>query len=108
MGQPTVVLFHWPLSLPTLRDAIIDMLGSPPMMGDPDWSSESRDHWQTTADTPETLEFVHAVTTAPNVVAAFCGHVHFAHADSINTRAVQYVTAPGHDKGRRLVEFRPL
>jgi hypothetical protein len=108
MGQPTVVLFHWPLSLPTLRDAIIDMLGSPPMMGDPDWSSESRDHWQTTADTPETLEFVHAVTTAPNVVAAFCGHVHFAHADSINTRAVQYVTAPGHDKGRRLIEFRPL
>ena len=35
-GQPTVLLFHWPLSLPTLRDAVIEMLGSPPMMGDPD------------------------------------------------------------------------
>ena len=108
MGQPTVLLFHWPLSLPTLRDSTIEMLGSPPMMGDPDWSSESRVSWQVSEDTPETLEFVAAVTTAPNVVAAFCGHVHFAHADAINTRAVQYVGAPGYEGGRRLVEFRPL
>jgi predicted MPP superfamily phosphohydrolase len=108
MGQPTVLLFHWPLSLPTLRDSVIDMLGSPPLMGDPDWSSESRVSWQVSEDTPETLEFVEAVTTAPNVVAAFCGHVHFAHADAINTRAVQYVGAPGFEGGHRLVEFRPL
>ncbi len=108
MGQPTVLLFHWPLSLPTLRDAVIEYLGSPPMMGDPDWSSQSRIQWQVSEDTPETLEFVDAVTTAPNVVAAFCGHVHFAHADAINTRAVQYVTAAGNNGGRRLVEFRPL
>jgi predicted MPP superfamily phosphohydrolase len=107
-GQPTVLLFHWPLSLPTLRDAVLENLGSPPMMGDPDWSPESRSQWRTSEDTPETLEFVDAVTTAPNVVAAFCGHVHFAHVDAINTRAVQYVTAAGHQGGRRLVEFRPL
>ena len=109
MAQPTVMLFHWPLSLPTLRGAVIDYLGSPPMMGDPDWSTENRIQWQqVTEDTPETLEFVHAVTTAPNVVAVFCGHVHFAHVDAINTRAVQYVTKAGNDGGRRLVEFRPL
>ena len=107
-GQPTVLLFHWPLSLPTLRDAVIEMLGSPPMMGDPDWSTQSRVAWQVSEDTPETLEFVEAVTTAPNVVAVFCGHVHFAHADAFNTRAVQYVGAPGFEGGRRLVEFQPL
>ncbi len=107
-GQPTVLLFHWPLSLPTLRDAVIEMLGSPPMMGDPDWSTQSRVAWQVSEDTPETLEFVEAVTTAPNVVAVFCGHVHFAHADAINARAVQYVGAPGFEGGRRLVEFQPL
>ena len=107
-GQPTVLLFHWPLSLPTLRDAVIEMLGSPPMMGDPDWSTQSRVAWQVSEDTPETLEFVEAVTTAPNVVAVFCGHVHFAHAAAINTRAVQYVGAPGFEGGRRLVEFQPL
>lgn len=108
LGQPTVILCHWPLSLPTLRDAVIDTLGSPPMMGDPDWSSESRISWQVSEDTPETLEFVHSVTTAPNLVAVFCGHVHIAHADAINTRAVQYVGRPGFEGGRRLVEFRPL
>jgi UDP-2,3-diacylglucosamine pyrophosphatase LpxH len=109
MGQPTVMLFHWPLSLPTLRDAVIDHLGSPPMMGDPDWSPQSRTDWrQDIEDTPETLEFVDAVTTAPNVVAAFCGHVHFNHVDAINTRAVQYVTKAGNEGGRRLVEYRPL
>ena len=107
-GQLTVLLFHWPLSLPTLRDAVIEMLGSPLMMGDPDWSTQSRGVWQVSEDTPETLEFVEAVTTAPNVVAVFCGHVHFAHADAINTRAVQYVGAPGFEGGRRLVEFQPL
>jgi len=108
LGQPTALLFHWPLSLPTLRDSVLEVLGSPPLMGDPDWSLESRVSWQVSEDTPETLEFVDAVTTAPNVVAAFCGHVHFAHADAINTRAVQYVGAPGYEGGRRLVEFRPL
>ena len=107
-GMPTVLLTHWPLSLPTLRDPVIDELGSPPMMGDPDWPSESRISWQVGEDTPETLEFVHSVTTAPNLAAVFCGHVHIPHADAINTRAVQYVGRPGFEGGRRLVEFRPL
>jgi hypothetical protein len=42
------------------------------------------------------------------MVAVFCGHVHIAHADSINTHAVQYVGRPGLEGGRRLVEFKPL
>lgn len=108
MDQPTVLLAHWPLSLPTLRDATIEEIGSPPLMGDPDWSSPSRVSWQVSEDTAETLEFVHMVTTAPNLVAVFCGHVHIAHADAINTRAVQYVGCPGYKGGRRLVEFKPL
>ncbi|MEE2657269.1 MAG: metallophosphoesterase [Candidatus Latescibacterota bacterium] len=108
MGQPIVLLIHWPLSLPTLRDSTIEALGSPPMMGDPDWPSESRISWQVGEDAPETLEFVHSVTTAPNLVAVFCGHVHIEHVDSINTRAVQYVGRPGLEGGRRLVEFRPM
>ena len=105
IGLPTVLLFHWPLSLLTLRDAVIDHLGSPPMMGDPDWSSESRVSWQVSEDTAETLEFVHSVTTAPNLVAVFCG---VEHVDAINTRAVPYVGRPGYEGGRRLVGFRPL
>ncbi len=78
------------------------------MMGDPARSSQSRKTWQVNEDTLETLEFIEAVSTTQNVVATFCGRVHFAHADAINTRAVQYVGAPSNEGGRRLVEFRPL
>ena len=107
-GAPTVVLTHWPLSLPTLREPCLESLGSYAMIGDPDWSTESRTSWQVSEDTPETLEFVHLVTTAPNLVAVFCGHIHFPHTDAINTRAVQYVGRPGFEGGRRLVQFEPL
>ena len=107
-GVPTVLLTHWPLSLPTLREPAISSLGAPVLIGDPDWSIESRIEWQVSEDTPETLEFVRLVTTAPNLAGVFCGHVHFAHADAINTRAVQYVAAPGCRGGHRLVRFEPL
>jgi hypothetical protein len=107
-GQPTVLLTHWPLSLPTLRPHVIEQFAAPIMLGDPDWSASSREEWQVGADTPETLEFVRLVTTAPNLVAIFCGHVHFPHADAVNMRAVQYTGAPGYQGGRRLVEFRSL
>ena len=105
---PTVLLTHWPLSLPTLREPTLEHMGSPPLIGDPDWSTASRISWQVSEDTPETLEFVHLVTTAPNLVAIFCGHIHFPHADAINTRAVQYVGRPGFEGGRRLVHFEVL
>ena len=107
-ATPIVLLTHWPLSLPTLRGPVVAHMGSPIMIGDPDWSVESRIDWQVSEDTSETLEFVRLVTTAPNLVAVFCGHVHFAHADAINTRAVQYVGRPGLEGGRLLVQFEPL
>ncbi len=107
-NAPTVLLTHWPLSLPTLRESCLKFIGSYAMIGDPDWSTESRISWQVSEDTPETLEFVRLVTTAPNLVAVFCGHIHFPHADAINTRAVQYVGRPGFEGGRRLVQFEPL
>ena len=107
-GAPVVVLTHIPISLPTLRDRTIEVMGAPVLMGDPDWSPESRREWQVTADTPETLEFVRLMTAAPNVVASFCGHVHFAHTDAMGPRAVQYVAKPAYQGGQRLVEFKPL
>ena len=104
----TVLLTHWPFSLPTLREPTLEYMGSPPLIGDPDWSTESRNAWQVGEDSAETLEIVRLVTTAPNLVAVFCGHIHFPHVDAINTRAVQYVGRPGFEDGRRLVDFEPL
>ena len=55
-------------------------------------------------DLPPTLEFARTLVRAENLVAVFCGHIHFAHADSINLNAIQYVGAPGFDANSRLVE----
>ena len=105
---PVVVLTHVPISLPTLRDPTIEAMGAPTLLGDPDWSTPSRQEWQVTADTPETLEFVRLMTHTPTVVANFCGHVHFPHVDAMGPRAVQYVGKPGFQGGRRLVTFEPF
>ncbi len=106
--DPLVLLMHWPLSLPTLRNRTIEAIDAPILIGDPDWSAQSRLEWQVSADTAQTLEFVELLTSAVNLVAIFCGHIHFPHVDAINPRAVQYVGQPGFEGGRRLVEFRPL
>ena len=107
-GMPTVLLTHIPLSLPTLREPTLERFDAPILIADPEWGPESRDRWGTGEDLSPTLEFARTLVRAENLGAVFCGHIHFAHADSINLNAVQYVGAPGFDANSRLVEFRPL
>ena len=107
-GMPTVLLTHIPLSLPTLREPTKERFDAPILIADPEWGPESRDRWGTEENLPSTLVFARTLVGAENLVAVFCGHIHFAHADSINLNAVQYVGAPGFDGASRLVEFRPL
>ena len=107
-GMPTVLLTHIPLSLPTLREPTLEHFDAPILIADPEWGPESRDRWGTGDNLPSTLEFARILARAENLVAVFCGHIHFAHADSINLNAVQYVGAPGFDANSRLVEFRSL
>ena len=105
---PTVLLTHIPLSLPTLRDPTIERWNAPILIGDPDWQIESRDRWGTGENPSSTLEFVRTLAAAENLVALFCGHIHFPHTDAISPNAVQYVGAPGYDAKSRLVAFQPL
>ena len=107
-GMPTVLLTHIPVSLPTLREPTLERFDAPILIADPEWGPESRDRWGTGENLPPTLEFARTLVRAENLVAVFCGHIHFAHADSINLNAVQYVGAPGFDGASRLVEFCPL
>jgi hypothetical protein len=107
-GLPVVLLLHVPVSLPTLRGPTIEVWKAPILIGDPDWSIESRQEWETRSDDPETLEFVRVLAGAPNLVAILCGHVHFAHADSISPHAVQYAVRPGYAGGYRVIVFQPL
>ena len=107
-SMPTVLLMHIPLSLPTLRDDIRARFLAPILVGDPDWDIESREKWGAGEDLPTTLEFVRVVTSAPNLIAIFCGHIHFPHVDAIGPTAVQYVGAPGFMGAMRVVDFQPL
>lgn len=108
-GLPTVLLSHIPISLPTLRGAVMEaMNGSPIMMADPDWALESRQENFVDDTTPTTLEFVKLVSQAQNLVAVLTGHCHLSHVDSINPRAVQYLAPPGYAGEYRLFEFEPL
>ncbi|MEX0777180.1 MAG: metallophosphoesterase [Phycisphaeraceae bacterium] len=106
-GLPTIVLMHIPLSLPTLRQPVIDKWKDPIMLADLDWPVERRGKWCAQPNTPETLAFADLLRTAPNLVAILCGHVHFAHADRINDHAVQYVGGPGYEGQWRQIELRP-
>ena len=105
---PTVLLSHIPISLPTLRPAVIENLQRPLLVADPNWPEEERAKVGNIPDTPETLEFVRLVMESPNLVASLCGHVHIPHADALNTRAVQYVGGPAFDGYCRLFDFHPL
>ena len=86
-GMPTVLLTHIPLSLPTLREPTLEHFDAPILIADPEWGPESRDRWGTGENLPPTLEFARTLVRAENLVAVFCGHIHFAHADSINLNA---------------------
>jgi hypothetical protein len=107
-GKPTVILSHIPLSIATLRDPTIEMWKAPILVGDPHWEPESRAKIGAGDDTPSTLEYVRMLTGAENLVAIFCGHVHFTHEDTVSPHAVQYVGAPCFSTPGQLVEFMPL
>jgi len=108
-GKPTVLLSHIPISLPTLRPAVMEaMSGSPIMMADPDWAAECRKENYVEDTTAETYEFVRLVSQAENLVAVLTGHCHIAHVDAINPWAAQYLAPPGYAGEFGLFEFRPL
>jgi DNA repair exonuclease SbcCD nuclease subunit len=108
-SQPIVLLFHIPISLPTLRPMTIETWSQPILIADPAWNPKKRYNiCGTRFDTLETLEFVHLITTCPNLVAILCGHIHFQHIGSVNRIAIQYVCKPSWHGEYRLVELLPL
>lgn len=107
-GLPTVLLIHIPISLATLRPSTIARWKAPILIGDPDWDNASRDGWYAGRDGAETLEFVRLVSSAKNLAAVLCGHIHFPSADNLSPRTVQYVGKPGYEAGLRRVELLPL
>lgn len=107
-GMPTVFLIHIPVGLPTLRGPTLEMWKKMLLMGHLYWDQDSRNRCVVGDDLPSTFEFIRVLETAENLVAVFCGHIHFAHTDIISPNVIQYVGPAGYEGGKRFVEFRPL
>ena len=107
-GLPSVVMIHIPISLPSLRPEAIKRGSAPILINDPDWDLPSRNKWGTRADDQTTGEFVRLLTQSRNLAAVLCGHIHFPHADSLSSRAMQYVGKPGYEGGFRMIEIAAI
>ncbi|MDQ3812821.1 MAG: metallophosphoesterase, partial [Armatimonadota bacterium] len=103
---PTVVLIHIPITQPHLRAPTIAKWRDPILMGDTIEDSR-RALWAWEPDRAETTQFIELLRAATNLVAIFCGHVHFAHDERFSDSAIQLVGAPGFEGGFRVVEFQP-
>ena len=115
-GLPTVVLMHLPISVPGLRAATLKYWGSPILMGDPQHRNPLAGRCcgpplnppMTVEGFERVMDFIRLLVGSPNLVAVLCGHIHFAHADSVSPWAMQYVAPAGFEGRCLLTELRPL
>lgn len=105
--EPTVLLYHIPISQPGARSKAVERYNAPLMMADKAWGAESRLQWGCQADQPSTLEFIELVDHHAHIVGSFCGHLHFNHVDEINHQKMQYINAPAYEGFYREIEFHP-
>lgn len=107
-GQPCLLFLHIPVWTDSLMPKVMKHWGAPIMMATPDgWTVEMRKQWNVPGNEPSTLECFDLLTRgeSTNLAGIFCGHVHFAHADSYRDERYQYVTAPGFGGGYRIIEL---
>jgi DNA repair exonuclease SbcCD nuclease subunit len=103
-GLPTVLLIHIPITQSLLREPTIAKWRDAMLMGE-HLEESRRAMWGWEKDNPATFEFIELMQHAPNLVAIFCGHVHFSHEETFSESAVQFVGAPGFEGGCRVVDF---
>jgi len=107
---PCLLFMHIPLYLPTLEQAVVDVWGSPIMMGAESWKDDAARHsWgvrQTDASTAALCQWLSNGAGSEQVLGIFCGHVHFAHTDPFREGRFQYVTEPGFTGGCRIIRLQ--
>lgn len=105
---PVLLFYHIPVSLPSLRPPVLRKWCDPILCGDPEWDALGRRRWKVMPrDRPSTVRFRKLVLRHPRITAAFCGHVHLAHADALRGGARQFVTPPVYAGSVRLITLQP-
>jgi hypothetical protein len=109
-GLPTLLFLHIPLYIPSLVEDITDVWGAPIMMAAQGWKPEIRKKWGVREPDASTIA-IHTTVTGgdyDNLLAIFCGHVHFAHKDEFAPGRYQYVTRAFFSGGYRWIKLAPL
>jgi len=107
--QPSILLIHIPISIPSLTPAVMETWKAPIMMAASEgWTEQTREQWRVPADEVATAAFHDLIVSgdSENLAAIFCGHVHFDHVDEYRPGRYQYVTAPVFEGSSRLVELK--
>jgi predicted MPP superfamily phosphohydrolase len=109
-GSPSLLFLHIPLYIPSLIEAVTDVWGAPIMMAAQGWEPNKMKAWKVREADESTAAF-HAMVTGGeygNLLAIFCGHVHFSHKDEFAPGRYQYVTRAFFSGGYRLIKLAPL
>jgi 3',5'-cyclic AMP phosphodiesterase CpdA len=107
--RPCLLFIHIPIAADTLIPDVVEVWKDPIVMGADSWSEEGQKKWRVYDNNQSTLACCQLLKEqAQNLVAIFCGHVHFPHADEIHPGCMQYVTRPCYEGGYREIKLKPL
>jgi predicted MPP superfamily phosphohydrolase len=109
-GAPCLLFLHIPLYIPSLVEDIEHLWGAPIMMAAPSWQPERQSKWMV-RDAEESTKSFHSMVTGGefgNLLAIFCGHVHFSHKDEFAPGRFQYVTRAFFSGGYRWIKLVPM
>lgn len=108
-GIPCLLFVHIPLALPSLMPAMAEVWEDPIVMAASGWIEENRIRRSIRESDQSTLAAHQLLSDqAANLVGIFCGHIHFPHADPLQSGGFQYVTRPCYEGGYRLIRLKPL
>lgn len=109
-GAPCLLFMHIPLYIPSLVEAVTDVWGAPIMMAAQGWAPDVQKKWGV-RDADASTEAFRAMVTGDeheNLLAIFCGHVHFSHKDEFAPGRYQYVTRALFSGGYRIIKLVTL
>ena len=108
-GLPTLLFMHIPIYIPSLLEDVMKNWRAPIMMAAEGWDKRLQKTWLVEDPTAETRRFYRLLMENPyrNLIAVFCGHVHFAHVDAFGQGSYQYVTKAGFLGGYRMIRLLP-
>ncbi|HKB89535.1 MAG TPA: metallophosphoesterase [Opitutaceae bacterium] len=105
---PSLLFFHIPVSVPSLRPATIVKWGFPILCGETEWKAEDKDRWSLMPyDYESTGRFYRHISQTRAFEAVFSGHLHLTSDDVLPSGVRQFVTPALYDGFARIITLKP-